>query len=503
MKGPLFGNTRNVGASTLEILIAFAVLFLTMSAVVMIVFGNQSIATDTQTSNEALGKAHNILEDARALSKKNYLNIVSTSSSELAGPLAYTTTLTVTDLTQCKKQATSMVSWVSGSRTLSVELGSFLTDITGALALGGDCPPDPPAYALWKSPDTLNSADFIPSDISATDIDVKNKIAFMSGATSSANAPDFFIFDARLASSVAPPALSWSLDTGGGLNAVDAIDGMDGNYYIFAANNDLALSPLKQLVVLREPKDLGTAPILIASSTLPGVSGSCPISCPQGRSVYYYAPYVYVGAHRAGGKEFHIFDVSNPAAPVWKGSIELNTNVNDIMVKDQLVGGVAKRIAYLAIAGNAKDLELLDVTNPTAISVYTSMNVGGTQDAEVVYALGTTVYIGKDRSASGPDLFAVNVFNPSAPQVLGSADIPMKPGAAVMGLRVVGQLAFVGTTDSTDPFQVWDVSNPASMSRWDTSTYDFAEKILDLDYEDGRVYTASQPNDALRIIYAP
>jgi hypothetical protein len=300
-----------------------------------------------------------------------------------------------------------------------------------------------------------------------------------------------------------PPTLAWSLDTGDGLNTLDAIDGNDGNYYIFAANNDLTTTPLKQLLVFREPKDLSTAPAIIASETLPGVSGTCPAFCPQGRSIYYFAHYVYVGTHRTGGKEFHIFDVSNPASPVWKGSIELNTNVNDIMVKDQLVSGVAKRIAYLAIAGNSKDLEMLDVTDPAAISVYSSINVGGTADAEVLYALGTTVYVGKDRDASGPDLFGVNVYNPSSPVVIGSADIPMKSGAGIFGLNVVGKLAFVGTTDSTDPFQVWNIENPSSIVRWDTNNYNFSEKMVDLDYDDDRIYTANQSNDALRIIYGP
>ncbi len=501
MKVQSIGNHRR-GVSTLEILIAFAVLSLSISAVIMVVFGNQSVAVDTETSIEALSKSQAMLEATRALSRKSFSSVVSTTSVSTS-IIPYTETLVVADLTQCKKQAISTVQWATEGRQQKIELGTFLGDVAGALALGGDCIVNPPSAAGWKEPDNFNSADFTPAGISATGIDVKDKIVFMSGLASAASKPDFFIFDARLASISVAPTLTWSLNTGDGLNAVDAIDGMDGNYYIFATNNGTSGSPLKQLLTIREPKDLSMGPAIIASSTLPGVSGSCPASCPQGRSVYYFANHVYVGTHRTGGKEFHVFNVSNPASPVWKGSIELNTNVNGIMVRNQLVGGVTKKIAYLAISGNSKDLELLDVTDSTAMSVYSSINVGSTQDAEVLYALGTTVYVGKARNASGPDFFAVDISNPSVPSVVGTADIPMKSGAVIMGLRVAGQLAFIGTTDSTDPFQVWNIANPSSMVRWDTSSFNFSEKMVSLDYEDDRVYTANQSNDALRIIYGP
>jgi hypothetical protein len=490
------------GASTLELLIAFAVLFLTLSAVILVVFGNQSLLVDQENSGEALTLAEFRLEEALALARTDFVSVVSTSSISTS-TIAYTQTLVVSDLTQCKKQATSTVSWINEGRPLSISLTTFFSDLAGAEALGGDCVIDPPEEEGWKAPDNFNSADFNPSGISATGLDVENKVVFMSAAGAASSQPDFFVFDASGASTTTPPVLATKLDTGTGLNAVDAIDGKDGYYYIFAANDDTSYLPLKQLVILRVPKDLSSAPTTVASSTLPGVSGTCAASCPQGRSIYYFAPYVYVGTHRTGGKEFHIFDVSTPSSPVWKGSIELNTNVNDIMVKNQLVGGVSKRIAYLAIAGNSKDLELLDVTNPAAITVYTSINVGGIQDAQVLYALGTNVYIGKDRDASGPDFFVVDVSNVSSPVVKGSANIPMKSNTSIRGLRVVGSLAFLGTTDSTDPFQVWKITNPAAMTRWDTSTYNFSEKMMDLDYEDDRIYTANQSNDALRIIYGP
>src|SRR6185295_19969134 len=109
MKAQLTGKNKK-GFATLEVLIAFAILIMSISAVIMVVFGNQSITIDTETNNEAIAKAKKGLEDARALSRKDFISVTSSASSvEMSGPLAYTKKLDVIDLAQCEKQATSTI----------------------------------------------------------------------------------------------------------------------------------------------------------------------------------------------------------------------------------------------------------------------------------------------------------------------------------------------------------------------------------------------------------
>ena len=59
MKAQSSGNPIRFarGSSTIEILIAFAVLILSITAVITVFFSNQSIALDTQINDEALYKA--------------------------------------------------------------------------------------------------------------------------------------------------------------------------------------------------------------------------------------------------------------------------------------------------------------------------------------------------------------------------------------------------------------------------------------------------------------
>src|SRR4051812_27736542 len=101
------------GGSTLEILIAFAILILCMTAVVMVGFGNQSVAVDAETEAEALSKAGDILENSHAQSRADFISVVAASSTTTS-TIAYVQSLAVADLTACKKIATSTVSWNSG-----------------------------------------------------------------------------------------------------------------------------------------------------------------------------------------------------------------------------------------------------------------------------------------------------------------------------------------------------------------------------------------------------
>src|SRR3989344_4630557 len=97
MKAELTGNLKR-GASTLELLIAFAVLTLSITAGILVIFGNQVVSVDTETNSEALARAEAMLEKARADSRNDFSSVVSASSTEHSGALSYTKTLTVIDI---------------------------------------------------------------------------------------------------------------------------------------------------------------------------------------------------------------------------------------------------------------------------------------------------------------------------------------------------------------------------------------------------------------------
>ena len=65
----------NRGFSTLEMLISMALMVLVISYVMPLASGVQSTSVDSETNQEALYKARNLLEDARAIAFSDFLSI--------------------------------------------------------------------------------------------------------------------------------------------------------------------------------------------------------------------------------------------------------------------------------------------------------------------------------------------------------------------------------------------------------------------------------------------
>src|SRR3989344_3912913 len=137
MKVQSIGKKNMKGFATLEMLIAFAVIILCISAVVMVVFGNQSIAIDSETNNEAITKAQELLEKARADSRFDFNLVNSTNQNPAVGscPIDYISDdiyckkIDVTQTDLFTKKVTSAVTWQTAGRTLSTILTTLLTNL--------------------------------------------------------------------------------------------------------------------------------------------------------------------------------------------------------------------------------------------------------------------------------------------------------------------------------------------------------------------------------------
>src|SRR4029079_7213221 len=118
MKARLFGKPQR-GVATLEILIAFAILMLSISAGILVVFGNQSISIDTQINAEAISKAQAQMEAARALSRQDFNAVASIPPTT---DDIYQKSLDVVLLDPSTKQITSHVTWSMGGRSLAIHM---------------------------------------------------------------------------------------------------------------------------------------------------------------------------------------------------------------------------------------------------------------------------------------------------------------------------------------------------------------------------------------------
>jgi hypothetical protein len=257
-----------------------------------------------------------------------------------------------------------------------------------------------------------------------------------------------------------------------------------------------------QVVDVTDPGTYTASPLKTLGGTTPPTG-----SFPQGWKVFYYDSRAYVTTRETAGFEFHIFDVSSPLNPVEVGpGLEINGTINDLQVTAIEVAGTLYKIAFLATERSANEIMVLNVTSAASPSVLTSIDLPTNNDAYSLQLIGNRLYVGRQRTNSGPELFVYSVSygtNSGAPTV---SLAPIGSGAEINTdityLKIAGKLAFLGN-NSPNEFRVWDVSHPTSgFTRIDTSPLNVSNKVFGVDHEAPYIYVISQANDALQILYS-
>jgi len=454
------------GQSLLEILIALAIIVLSASSAVAVLFSGRSLLLDAQMEEVALNLSRQDFEAVRATAQTNFANL--TNSSSTTGDFIRETI--VESIDAYTKKVTNRVSWKTNPlRTQKVELNTIVTDWRNIVQTGGDTGGGG-LTGDWKNPKTLGSIDLGPGN-SATDLDVKNKIIYLSAQASDEKKPDFYIVDATNGQN---PFIVSSINTGNGLNSVDVA-----NNYAYVANQD----DNAQLQII-DVSNINN-PTLIKSFKLSGVSGSGAV----GQTVFYNNSKIYIGTKKATGPEFHVIDVSSATNPVELGSFEVNADVNDIYVRND--------IAYVATSDN-QELMLFNVGNPANISKISGYDApGDSEDGKSLHLVNDKLYLGRlvgGNHTNHHEFHILDISSSTAIQSLGSKDI----AADVNGLVARDYLAFLATSDANKELQIWNISDPANITLW--SSFNFPQVATGIDYEDNLVYVSVRSNDALRII---
>ena len=489
----------NGGFATLEVLIAFAVLILCISAVIFVIFGNQSIAIDSETNNEAISKAQALLEKARADSREDFDSVVTTTISN--DDIYQTQTIVPLDsVTDCGKNIQSVASWIAGSRVLSVDFMTHVTDIAHALTLGGDC--DDTAPVAWDNP--ISDISLPIGGQGATSIDAKNNFIYLTSAPNDPAKEDFFVykFDPSLLPSPSSLTELKRINTGKGLNDIDVARDINSNQiYAYVLEND----NINQFKVINVTDSNNPVVEASATQTLPNFNHTCsPPSkpCMAGQSIFFYNNRIYIGTGYlqnmaippTQNNELHVYDVSNPTNPVWEGSFNVDHNVNDIVVRNDY--------AYLATSDDNAEVYIYNISDPTNISFEDSFDTAGDEDGQALYLLGDKLYLGRDSTPSTrEDFYVFDVSNPSSLVELGSKNLNLNPNALVVGIVVKGSLAFIGLDNPTSGLQILNVSDPSAIVNHTTcSTLNFSENSTAIDMEGDFIFSANRSNDEIRVI---
>lgn len=514
MKAKLTGqNNRQAGFSTLEMLIALAVIVTVISSVILVVFGNQSVSADTVTNNEALTKTQALLEQARAQSLLDYASVMTTSPVS-DGIYTKQTTVDPLSVTPCGKDVESTVLWARDhNRSLSIKLRTHLTDFVTALSTS-HCSGTPPAPG-WNPPVTYNCANFNPGKPRA--LDVLNRVVYMV----SDKTPYLYINDTNGAvlnsgcqATQSPPFITFANGFNDGATLINDIKVArlpDGKVYAMVARD--TGTNANQFEIINVNDIYNPDPGYPAASsrvfrTLAGVSGSEP----EGWRLYYYNNKVYIVTKFTAGPELHIFDVSTPTNPVEikiNGILgkDLGRTVESMTVTKKNISGVDHYFLLTAADKDSAEVSVFDITysSPTVATlsevIAPDQDLPGIQDGASVFYSNGYLYFGRNSTPSGSDFY---IFDAHTPQSGLTKKQEQDIGSGVLGIAAAGPFSFLATTKSNAEFQVWTSDPAQTITKVNTVPFNFPNLISNgVVYEYPYVYVASQGNDALRILYSP
>ena len=464
---------RRGGQSLLDVLIGLALVTIVIAFGIILVFGGQNVLTDRESSLEAQSLAAEGIDGAREVLHREWDEIADgtyglvfasgtwafSGTEDVSG--AYRRKIAVATAGEDEREVKSEVTWQTENlRMLEVEYVTKVTIWRTVLHTGGDTGGGGPS-GNWQNPQSLGSAD-VGSGNQATDIDVVDKIVYISTAASSKSKPDIHAFDVL---NPAMPILMDNIEVNA--YAVESID-WNGNY-VYGASTGVI--PDLKIVEAANPNNLlftGEYNVITFVNAL---------------SVFKDNQTVYLGTQKTSwnGELFSI-DASNPGNPSQLDVYEANADANDIFVKDDLL--------YLPTSNDNKELIVLDVSNPSNLTEVGFLNLSGGVDAKSIFVMSPDrVFVGV-----GNSLYVVDATNPAAMTVLGQIDA----GGSVNDIYAVGYMAFLATSNSNSEFQVINITDPQNPVLW--SSLNFPQVATGVDYEDNVVYVSVRSNDGLRII---
>lgn len=168
----------------------------------------------------------------------------------------------------------------------------------------------------------------------------------------------------------------------------------------------------------------------------------------DGFKVQVLGNYAYV-IRSATSANFSIIDITNPAAPVVRSTLSLNGTPKNIVVDGTY--------AYIASDSDTQELQIVNIASPVAPLLSGSYNSTGNQNASGISVSGNTAFLARK---NGPDieLLVINVTNHAAPALIGSLEL----GANANDLVVSGNYLFVTSDNNAQELKVVNISNPAT-----------------------------------------
>lgn len=207
--------------------------------------------------------------------------------------------------------------------------------------------------------------------------------------------------------------------------------------------------------------------------------------------------YVYLESSTgtASTNLLQIYDVSNPSAPAFAGSVQIPLYSLGLWVS----GNYAYVISFLDGSANAASyaatLDVVDVSNPASPAVVGSTNTG-TAGVHVsdIKVVGNYAYVAGQSTAQSYVL-VFDISNPASPYLLTS----LQAGHSPQGLDVEGGYWYQTIYDGNS-LNIYNISNPSSLSQAGTASLIATCKPQDVAVDGTTAYVACYENSSVAVV---
>jgi hypothetical protein len=301
------------------------------------------------------------------------------------------------------------------------------------------------------------------------------KVGLLSGALLLAGCGGSSSFHATVIGSVVPSS-SYRLD---------AFD-IQGNYaYILGDNgNQGSGSSAAQFYVVDITRPASMA-VLSATSITGFINyGQSGIRV-QGQYVYLVS-----STGTASTNLLQIYDVSNPYAPAFVGSVQIPLYGFGLWVS----GEYTYVISYVGVS-SISTLDVVDVSNPASPTIVGSTNTGtaGLNVADIK-VVGKYAYVA-GQSDGQSEILVFDISNPASPYLLSGLPVAHSP----QGLDVEGSYLYETFYDQYS-LNIYDISNPSSLSQVGTASLIGTCKPQDVTVEGTTAYVACYTNSSVGVV---
>lgn len=202
--------------------------------------------------------------------------------------------------------------------------------------------------------------------------------------------------------------------------------------------------------------------------------------------------YVYLlsSTGTASTNLLQIFDVSNPSAPAFVGSVQVPLYNLGLWVS----GKYAYVISYVGDS-SASTLDVVDISNPASPAIVGSTNTGtaGVHVADIK-VVGNYAYVA-GQSGGTSDILVFDISNPASPYLLSSLPVEHSP----QGLDVEGSYWYQTIYDS-NLLNIYGISNPSSLSQIGTASLIGTCNPQDVTVEGTTAYVACYANSSVAVV---